>query len=158
MKEKQEYLVVLGYLRELEKIYDKDGNLTPGKRRNVPVLGVWRDLIRQAIREVGIEDEVYRVVAKDFQRFFNSYFQFANILETMWNSSEKERYAVLIRKIATEQFFTTTFHDDSQNFFKLRKWIQERIESKELKRKLNSHLNCIIHGLFNQLKRRYGLS
>ena len=110
------------------------------------------------------KEETYTVVSKDFQRFFTSFFQYSNILDTMWKSTgnsgeDKKKYGVLIRKIVGQgfNFFENTFHDDSNNFFKLRKWTQT-FSDKILARKINSHLDCIVTGLFRQLKRKYGNS
>ena len=77
----------------------------------------------------------------------------------MWETNDKktkEKYSELIRKIVDFDFFENTFHEDSNNFFKLRKWA-ETLRDKELTRKINSHLDCIVTSLFRQLKRRYGL-
>lgn len=159
----EEYKLTLKYLDVLKKEYDSLGFEIPGKEKDVPVITVWIDLIEQAATLMG-KEETYTVVSKDFQRFFTSFFQYSNILDTMWKSTgnsgeDKKKYEVLIRKIVGQgfNFFENTFHDDSNNFFKLRKWTQT-FSDKILARKINSHLDCIVTGLFRQLKRKYGNS
>lgn len=159
----EEYTLSLQYLNELRKVYDEKGFEVPGREREAPVINVWKDLVEKMVILRGNREEVYTVVSRDFQRFFTSFLQFSNILETMWKSngnqgSDKKKYEVLIRKIVDIKFFEEIFHDDSNNFFKLRKYVRENLNDKELRRKVNSHLDCIVTGLFRQLKRRYGLA
>lgn len=154
MKAEEEYQLALKYLDELKKVYDDEGKIIPNKERDAQVIVVWRDLIEKAVIETGSRDETYLMVARDFQRFFSSFLQYSKIIEKMY-FSETEEYKILIRKIVDWNFFELTFKEDSNNFFKLRRW-SRTFRDKELTRKINSHLDCIVTGLFRQLKRRYG--
>lgn len=154
MKAEEEYQLALKYLDELKKVYDDKGKIIPNKERDAQVIVVWRDLIEKAVEETGDREETYLIVARDFQRFFSSFLQYSKILEKMY-FSETEEYKILIRKIVDWDFFENTFKEDSNNFFKLRRW-SRTFRDKELTRKINSHLDCIVTGLFRQLKRRYG--
>lgn len=154
MKAEEEYQLALKYLDELKKVYDDKGKIIPNKERDAQVIVVWRDLIENAVEETGDRDYTYLIVARDFQRFFSSFLQYSKILEKMY-FSETEEYKILIRKIVDWDFFENTFKEDSNNFFKLRRW-SRTFRDKELTRKINSHLDCIVTGLFRQLKRRYG--
>lgn len=156
----EEYQLSLSYLEELKNIYNKDGSLDTKNKREALVITVWKDLVEEAISQTGEPKKVYRVVARDFQRFFTSYRRYADILQSMWETKDaktKEKYSELIRKIVDFDFFENTFHEDSNNFFKLRGWASTTLKDKELIRKINSHLDCIVTSLFRQLKRRYGL-
>lgn len=154
---KEEYQLSLSYLEELKNVYNKDGSLDTKNKREALVITVWKDLVEKAISQTGDPKEVYGVVARDFQRFFTSYRRYADILQSMWESKGKEKYSELIRKIIDFDFFENIFHEDSNNFFKLRGWASTTLKDKELIRKINSHLDCIVVSLFRQLKRRYGL-
>ena len=154
MKAEEEYQLALKYLDELKKVYDDEGKIIPNKERDAQVIVVWRDLVEKAVIETGNRDETYLIVARDFQRFFSSFLQYSKIIEKMY-FSETEEYKILIRKIVDWNFFELTFKEDSNNFFKLRRW-SRTFRDKELTRKINSHLDCIVTGLFRQLKRRYG--
>ena len=154
---KEEYQLSLSYLEELKNVYNKDGSLDTKNKREALVITVWKDLVEKAISQTGDPKEVYGVVARDFQRFFTSYRRYADILQSMWESKGKEKYSELIRKIVDFDFFENIFHEDSNNFFKLRGWASTTLKDKELIRKINSHLDCIVVSLFRQLKRRYGL-
>lgn len=154
-----EYNLSLSYLEELKDVYTENGELDKTKKRDVLVISVWKDLIEKAVVLTGNRDKVYTIVSRDFQRFFTSFRRYSGILQNMWETEDteiKEGYKVLIRKIVDFDFFENTFHEDSNNFFKLRKWA-ETLGDKELTRKINSHLDCIITSFFRQLKRRYGL-
>lgn len=153
----EEYQLSLSYLEELKNVYNKDGSLDTKNKREALVITVWKDLVEKAISQTGDPKEVYGVVARDFQRFFTSYRRYADILQSMWESKDKEKYSELIRKIVDFDFFENIFHEDSNNFFKLRGWASTTLKDKELIRKINSHLDCIVVSLFRQLKRRYGL-
>lgn len=155
----EEYQLSLSYLEELKNVYNKDGSLDKTNKREALVIIVWKDLIEKAVNACGDRKKVYKIVSRDFQRFFTNYLRYADILQSMWETSDKktkEKYSELIRKIVDFDFFENTFHEDSNNFFKLRKWA-ETLRDKELTRKINSHLDCIVTSLFRQLKRRYGL-
>lgn len=154
MKAEEEYRLALKYLDELKKVYDDKGQLVQNKTNDVPVISIWTDLIEKAIEETGKRDEIYTIVARDFQRFFSCFLQYSGIINKMY-FSETEEYKVLIRKIVDLDFFENTFKEDSNNFYKLREW-SKTLRNKELMRKINSHLDCIIVGLFRQLKKRYG--
>jgi hypothetical protein len=154
-----EYNLSLSYLEELKNVYTEDGELDKTKKRDVLVISVWKDLIEKAVVLTGDRNNVYTIVSRDFQRFFTSFRRYSGILQNMWETEDseiKEGYKVLIRKIVDFDFFENTFHEDSNNFFKLRKWA-ETLGDKELTRKINSHLDCIVTSFFRQLKRRYGL-
>ena len=155
----EEYKLSLSYLEELKNVYNKDGSLDKTNKREALVIIVWKDLIEKAVNACGDRKKVYKIVSRDFQRFFTNYLRYADILQSMWETNDKktkEKYSELIRKIVDFDFFENTFHEDSNNFFKLRKWA-ETLRDKELTRKINSHLDCIVTSLFRQLKRRYGL-
>ena len=155
----EEYQLSLSYLEELKNVYNKDGSLDKTNKREALVIIVWKDLIEKAVNACGDRKKVYKIVSRDFQRFFTNYLRYADILQSMWETNDKktkEKYSELIRKIVDFDFFENTFHEDSNNFFKLRKWA-ETLREKELTRKINSHLDCIVTSLFRQLKRRYGL-
>ena len=155
----EEYQLSLSYLEELKNVYNKDGSLDKTNKREALVIIVWKDLIEKAVNACGDRKKVYKIVSRDFQRFFTNYLRYADILQSMWETNDKktkEKYSELIRKIVDFDFFENTFHEDSNNFFKLRKW-SETLGDKELTRKINSHLDCIVTSLFRQLKRRYGL-
>lgn len=155
----EEYQLSLSYLEELKNVYNKDGSLDKTNKREALVIIVWKDLIEKAVNACGDRKKVYKIVSRDFQRFFTNYLRYADILQSMWETNDKktkEKYSELIRKIVDFDFFENTFHEDSNNFFKLRKWA-ETLRDKELTRKINSHLDCIVTSLFRQLKRRYGL-
>ena len=155
----EEYQLSLSYLEELKNVYNKDGSLDKTNKREALVIIVWKDLIEKAVNAYGDRKKVYKIVSRDFQRFFTNYLRYADILQSMWETNDKktkEKYSELIRKIVDFDFFENTFHEDSNNFFKLRKWA-ETLRDKELTRKINSHLDCIVTSLFRQLKRRYGL-
>ena len=155
----EEYQLSLSYLEELKNVYNKDGSLDKTNKREALVIIVWKDLIEKAVNACGDRKKVYKIVSRDFQRFFTNYLRYADILQSMWETSDKktkEKYSELIRKIVDFDFFENTFHEDSNNFFKLRKWA-ETLRDKELTRNINSHLDCIVTSLFRQLKRRYGL-
>lgn len=154
MKAEEEYMLSLKYLDELKKVYDDKGKIIPNKEYNTQIIVIWKDLIEKAVEETGNRDETYLIVARDFQRFFSKFLQYSNIIEKMY-FSENEEFKILIRKIIDWGFFENTFKEDSNNFFKLRKW-SKTLRNKELTRKINSHLDSIIVGLFRQLKRRYG--
>ena len=155
----EEYQLSLSYLEELKNVYNKDGSLDKTNKREALVIIVWKDLIEKAVNACGDRKKVYKIVSRDFQRFFTNYLRYADILQSMWETNDKktkEKYSELIRKIVDFDFFENTFHEDSNNFFKLRKWA-ETLRDKELTRKINSHLDCIVTSLFRQLKHRYGL-
>ena len=155
----EEYQLSLSYLEELKNVYNKDGSLDKTNKREALVIIVWKDLIEKAVNACGDRKKVYKIVSRDFQRFFFYYLRYDDILQSMWETNDKktkEKYSELIRKIVDFDFFENTFHEDSNNFFKLRKWA-ETLRDKELTRKINSHLDCIVTSLFRQLKRRYGL-
>ena len=155
----EEYQLSLSYLEELKNVYNKDGSLDKTNKREALVIIVWKDLIEKAVNACGDRKKVYKIVSRDFQRFFTNYLRYADILQSMWETNDKktkEKYSELIRKIVDFDFFENTFHEDSNNFFKLRKWA-ETLRDKELTKKINSHLDCIVTSLFRQLKRRYGL-
>ena len=155
----EEYQLSLSYLEELKNVYNKDGSLDKTNKREALVIIVWKDLIEKAVNACGDRKKVYKIVSRDFQRFFTNYLRYADILQSMWETNDKktkEKYSELIRKIVDFDFFENTFHEASNNFFKLRKWA-ETLRDKELTRKINSHLDCIVTSLFRQLKRRYGL-
>lgn len=155
----EEYQLSLSYLEELKNVYNKDGSLDKTNKREALVIIVWKDLIEKAVNACGDRKKVYKIVSRDFQRFFTNYLRYTDILQSMWETNDKktkEKYSELIRKIVDFDFFENTFHEDSNNFFKLRKWA-ETLRDKELTRKINSHLDCIVTSLFRQLKRRYGL-
>ena len=106
----EEYTLSLQYLNELRKVYDEKGFEVPGREREAPVINVWKDLVEKMVILRGNREEVYTVVSRDFQRFFTSFLQFSNILDTMWKSNgnqgaDKKKYAVLIRKIVDVKFF-----------------------------------------------------
>ena len=148
----EEYQLSLSYLEELKNVYNKDGSLDKTNKREALVIIVWKDLIEKAVNACGDRKKVYKIVSRDYLRY-------ADILQSMWETNDKktkEKYSELIRKIVDFDFFENTFHEDSNNFFKLRKWA-ETLRDKELTRKINSHLDCIVTSLFRQLKRRYGL-
>lgn len=155
----QEYETSLNYLEELKNVYTKDGKLDKTNKREALVINVWRDLIEKAILKSGNRKEVYGVISRDFQRFFTDYRRYSDIIQCMWETEDKEtknKYLDFIRRITNFDFLENTFHEGSNNFFKLRKWA-DTIGDKELTRKINSHLDCIITSLFRQIKGRYGL-
>ena len=151
---RSEYESSLSYLDELKKVYDEKGNLVKNKEREANVIPVWKDLITKAASISHDEDEAYLCVARDFQRFFTCFKKYSGTLEKMW-ATDDEGIKSMVRKITNLTFFGKLYKDDSDDFFKLRKWAKE-LPDKELSRKINSHLDCIITGLFRQLKRRYG--
>lgn len=156
---KTKYFESLKYLDQLKKIYNDNGELVKDKEKYVPVIEVWKSIIDKAAELNEDKNVVYDLISRDFQRFFSSFLQYSNILETMWfnqgnNGEDKKKFIILLKKIVSKDFFFDYFKESSRNFREIRNWAND-LKDKVLGRKINSHLNCIVEGLFRQLKLRY---
>ena len=69
----EEYKLSLSYLEELKNVYNKDGSLDKTNKREALVIIVWKDLIEKAVNACGDRKKVYKIVSRDFQRFFSRF-------------------------------------------------------------------------------------
>ena len=125
----EEYQLSLSYLEELKNVYNKDGSLDKTNKREALVIIVWKDLIEKAVNACGDRKKVYKIVSRDFQRFFTNYLRYADILQSMWETNDKktkEKYSELIRILSTKILITSLNLENGLKHLEIKN-LQERL-------------------------------
>ena len=95
-----------------------------------------------------------RTISKDLSRYHDSFAKYQKALSEMKTSN----LMLLRRKIVTgdKDFFKETWKEDSDNFFRTRKFISSYLKDLSLASKINSSLDCIVTGLYRYTLGKYG--
>lgn len=112
--------------------------------------------LSEKINEIGENlDEVFiRTLSKDLSRYYDSFEKYLKSLSEMKSGN----LTYLRRKIVLgdKNFFRDTWGEDSDNFFRTRKFISTTLKDLSLASKLNSSLDCIVTSLYRYTYKKYG--
>lgn len=96
-----------------------------------------------------------RTVSKDLSRYYDSYSKYLKVLAEMGTT---DNLKALRKKIifGDKNFFSETWKEDSDSFFRTRKFISLYIKDPSQALRINSSLDCIISGLQKYIYNLYG--
>lgn len=148
------------YKEKLEhlKRYVKEN--TSGTSRNcVEVFQAQVEEAKSLISEIMVDGEnlgevMIRTLSKDLSRYYDSFESYQRALSEMTSDSLK----TLRRKILNDSrdFFKETWGEESNEFFRSKKFFSTYIKDLSLVSRLGSSLDCIITSLRRYILARYG--
>lgn len=104
-----------------------------------------------------LEDVFIRTLSKDLSRYYDSFKRFHNALSKM----DKDKDLIYLRRkiiLGDKNFFKDTWKEDSDNFYRTRKFISDYLEKGDLSlsHKLCASLDCMVTGLHRYTLSRFG--
>lgn len=121
--------------------------LAEGSLKPSGILIILDEIVKKTIAsEEGIEIEFLTVFSRDLQRFMTSFGEYARCLE--------KTPSPLVRKLTSQEFFFRFYHEDSRGFKKLKDYLKN-IRNQKLARKVETHVNSLVSGLFRELLKKY---
>lgn len=104
-------------------------------------------------QEEDLGEVLIRTLSKDISRYYDNFERYQKTLSEM----NTENLSLLRRKIISgdKDFFKETWKEDSDNFFRTRKFISTHLKDLSLVSKINSSLDCLIMGLHRYTVREY---
>lgn len=95
-----------------------------------------------------------RTISKDLSRYYESFRSYHKALSEMETVNLSRFRKKLVSK--DKDFFTNTWGEESDNFFRTRKFISTYLKDQSLASKINSSLDCITSSLRRYILSKYG--
>lgn len=101
-----------------------------------------------------LDEVLIRTISKDLSRYYDGFEKYQKALSEMKTESLK----VLRKKLVTKEkdFFQEVWGEESDNFFRTRKFISTYLKDSSISQKLNSTLDCISVSLYRYVYNKYG--
>lgn len=134
-------------------------NLTGNAKNSIDVFQSQVDSVLNFLSERvdvngdNLKEVLIRTLSKDLSRYYDNFEKYQLALAEMKSSNLLELRKKIV--FGDKDFFSSVWKEDSDNFFRTRKFFSTYLKDKSLVHKLNSLLDSIVVGLYRYTLNKY---